>query len=332
MSDISLALENYGVERFLDELGAKHIHRMGGQVRSCCPVHKGNNDSAFCYFDGRFRCFSGCNKTYSIIGLVMAVKGLPYEKAKEYLERLFDRSFQDVEPATIDEDSIDNRLWLKKIKCYKPTQMEYKPFDLSDKLKYKPGIGNLLEDEHFGPETAKRFDLRLCFRGYMTDRIIIPIHSPGGEIIGAAGRSIYTARECSIKGISKYLFTRGLKKGYTLYNYHVAKEQTDKWTFVVEGYKSVWRLAQWGYFNSVALMGARPTREQEILLLRLNTGLVLCGDKDEAGKRMNDTTYGRLRNYVPIKTFSMDKTSAIEKDSIAELSRKEFETWVKETL
>ena len=332
MVDIRTALESYGVERFLEALGAEKINNQSGQIRSCCPVHKGNNSSAFCYFDGRFRCFSECDKTYSIIGLVMKVKHMSYEQAMDYLEKLFGRQINSTESYVLDEESIDNRLWLKKVKQYKPSLVEYRTFDLSNTDQYQPTIGDLLADEHFGSKTQKRFDLRFCTMGYLNNRIVIPIQAPNGDIVGAAGRSVYTARECSIMGISKYLFTKGLKKGDTLYNYHIVQNLIGSWVFVVEGYKSVWRLAQWGYFNSVALMGANMTREQELLLLKLNKGLIFCGDNDKAGQKMNNLAYERLRHLVPLKIFPIDKTSAKNKDSLAEIPRKEFEEWVKKSL
>src|SRR5205814_99745 len=42
----------------------------------------------------------------------------------------------------------------------------------------------------FNAETIKYFGLGFCSRGMMKDRIAIPIHDPGGRLVGYAGRLV----------------------------------------------------------------------------------------------------------------------------------------------
>ena len=69
----------------------------------------------------------------------------------------------------------------------------------------------------------------------------------------------------------------------TLYNYSRAKKEAIErgYVILVEGFKSVMKLHEFGYKNSVACMGSSIDDKQMKLLLKLGVIIVVCGDNDK---------------------------------------------------
>ncbi len=126
-----------------------------------------------------------------------------------------------------------------------------------------------------GPE-QKRYDR---FR----DRIMFPIRSVKGEVIGFGGRVLD-------KGEPKYLNspeTPVFHKGQELYGLFEARQglRAKGYCLVVEGYMDVVALAQWGYPNAVATLGTACTAEHIAKLFRFTESVVFSFDGDAAGRR-----------------------------------------------
>jgi DNA primase len=123
---------------------------------------------------------------------------------------------------------------------------------------------------------AKRYDR---FR----DRIMFPIRSVQGEIIGFGGRVLD-------QGEPKYLNspeTPVFSKGRELYGLHEARAALRQRGFalVVEGYMDVVALAQSGFRNAVATLGTACTPEHVQKLFRFTDSVVFSFDGDTAGRR-----------------------------------------------
>lgn len=123
---------------------------------------------------------------------------------------------------------------------------------------------------------AKRYDR---FR----DRIMFPIRSVQGEVIGFGGRIIDT-------GEPKYLNspeTPVFSKGRELYGLHEARSALRQrgYALVVEGYMDVVALAQAGFGNAVATLGTACTAEHVHKLFRFTDSVVFSFDGDAAGRR-----------------------------------------------
>jgi DNA primase len=151
-------------------------------------------------------------------------------------------------------------------------------------------ISHAAEDE--GAE-AKRYDR---FR----DRIMFPIRSVQGEVIGFGGRVLdqgepqrSCGEESSAKPVAsqpKYLNspeTPVFVKGRELYGLHEARAALRKHGFalVVEGYMDVVALAQLGFPNAVATLGTACTAEHVQKLFRFTDAIVFSFDGDAAGRR-----------------------------------------------
>lgn len=115
------------------------------------------------------------------------------------------------------------------------------------------------------------------------DRIIFPIRSVQGDVIGFGGRVLD-------QGEPKYLNspeTPVFVKGRELYGLYEARHALrDKgFVLVVEGYMDVVALAQLGFPNAVATLGTACTADHVQKLLRFTDSVVFSFDGDAAGRR-----------------------------------------------
>ncbi|WP_418320414.1 DNA primase [Piscinibacter sakaiensis] len=115
------------------------------------------------------------------------------------------------------------------------------------------------------------------------DRIMFPIRSVRGEVIGFGGRVLG-------QGEPKYLNspeTPIFSKGRELYGLHEARTAMRQrgYALVVEGYMDVVALAQSGFANAVATLGTACTAEHVSKLLRFTDSVVFSFDGDAAGRR-----------------------------------------------
>jgi DNA primase len=155
---------------------------------------------------------------------------------------------------------------------------------------YAPKAGNLLMLEAkrrkvdparllgLGLAVEREGGLRDLFRG----RLIFPIASAGGRILGFGGRVLDEAQP-------KYLNspeTRLFKKSETLYGIYKAKTElrAQGTALVVEGYMDVIPLHATGFANAVASLGTAFTFEQARRLRRYCGEVVLLYDGDDAGR------------------------------------------------
>ncbi len=141
--------------------------------------------------------------------------------------------------------------------------------ELSLKSAVRLGLISEREPQHYG----ERF----------FDRLIFPIVSPGGKVVGFGGRVIG-------QGLPKYLNSAEsplFRKGANLYGLFQAKEtirEVDR-VVVVEGYLDVLALSQFGISYAVATLGTALTPDQVRILGRYTKNVIALFDGDEAGRK-----------------------------------------------
>ena len=128
------------------------------------------------------------------------------------------------------------------------------------------------------------------------DRIIFPIIRPGkgearetGEVVAFGGRHLGSARESSSMTPAKYINspeTRVYSKGKLLYGYHQGLDQIRRGRSLIlsEGYTDVIMAHQYGFGNTVAVLGTALTEEGVQLISRKVDRVDLLFDGDVAGK------------------------------------------------
>ena len=123
---------------------------------------------------------------------------------------------------------------------------------------------------------AKRYDR---FR----DRIMFPIRSVQGEVIGFGGRVLDRGEPKYLNSPETPVFSKG-RELYGLFEGRVAIRQRG-YALVVEGYMDVVALAQAGFGNAVATLGTACTAEHVQKLFRFTDSVVFSFDGDAAGRR-----------------------------------------------
>jgi len=123
---------------------------------------------------------------------------------------------------------------------------------------------------------AKRYDR---FR----DRIMFPIRSVQGDVIGFGGRVLDRGEPKYLNSPETPVFSKG-RELYGLFEARTAIRQHG-FVLVVEGYMDVVALAQLGFPNAVATLGTACTAEHVQKLFRFTEAVVFSFDGDAAGRR-----------------------------------------------
>ena len=131
------------------------------------------------------------------------------------------------------------------------------------------------------PNAASQSEWRDRFR----DRVIFPIQSTSGRILGFGGRILDTQKK-----VAKYVNSPEspiYHKAKALYGIHYAKSAIAKFNncYLVEGYTDVIQLHQRGVENVVSSSGTALTESQIRMIRRLCSTITLIFDADQAGVR-----------------------------------------------
>jgi len=114
------------------------------------------------------------------------------------------------------------------------------------------------------------------------ERIIFPIYSANGSLVGFGGRTI-TGHQAKYVNSPETPF---FNKSRLLYAYHHAKQTLykQKEIIITEGYLDVIMLHQAGFVNAVATLGTALTHEHLPLLRKGEPKVIMAYDGDKAGR------------------------------------------------
>ena len=143
--------------------------------------------------------------------------------------------------------------------------------DYADPLLAESGLVIVSEEEE-----GKRYDR---FR----DRIMFPIRSVKGEVIGFGGRVLGDEKPKYLNSPETPVFHKG-RELYGLFEARTALREHG-YALVTEGYMDVVALAQLGFANAVATLGTACTPEHVQKLFRFTEQVVFSFDGDAAGRR-----------------------------------------------
>lgn len=298
----------------LDELDIQY-RKYGKMYVGCCPVHGGDNTSAWNLYPdgfsvrGFWKCRSRhCEKKWkpTFLGLVRAVLSKNrneevswIDTVKWVIEKIGYKDIKNIPKP--DEETINKRRYNNAVQRLnlKPKQPEItfsrekirQILDIPAKYYLDRGFSaKVLDDYCVGYYNKKH-------------RIAVPVFDESGDkCIGFTARSLY--EKCDKCGFyhkpdscpsndserrysSKWLNSKDFESKNCLYNYWNAKEHIAKngAAILVEGPGDVWRLIESGIQNVVAIFGTDLTEEQMVILERSGALSVICMfDNDEAGK------------------------------------------------
>lgn len=289
------------------------LRKRGVNMIGLCPFHNEKTPSfTVSPVKGIFKCF-GCGKAGNSVHFMMEYEHFTYPEALKYLAKKYQIHIEEEEvtPERIAEQNEKEALFLLN-------QFAQKYFENSifEKEEGKAIGLTYFHERGFGDDIIRKFQLGYSLNswddfssharseGYNADylvktglsiqkeerlvdrfhgRVMFPIHSPSGRIIGFGGRIL-----TSDKHTAKYLNSPESEiynKSKSLYGIYFAKTaiiQKDN-CYLVEGYTDVLSMHQAGITNVVASSGTSLTHDQVKLIQRHTTNITILYDGDPAG-------------------------------------------------
>jgi len=267
----------------LENLGVSVEHETYKEIRCGCPVHHGDNKTAFRFNkDTRtWVCFTHkCHEAHGndVIGLIKAITGRDFIASVDYLKFLMGDTNE------IDYVEAKRKREISNfIQSYDTVILKHKSVNENSLNKFKTLRTGYFLSKGYKNSTLDYFEIG---GGWVDSqdvaREIIPIRDHHGSLVAY---SLRDTRDNVEDDDFKYILTPGFDKQNCLYNLDKAKKYGDVLPIiVVEGFKSVWRLYEYGIKNVVATIGAGITEGQQLLLCRYALkGIVVMSDNDKAG-------------------------------------------------
>ena len=289
------------------------LKKRGANYMGLCPFHNEKTPSfSVSPSKGIFKCF-GCGKGGNVVNFIMEYEHLSYPEALRYLAKKY---HIEIEERPLTEEEI--REQHENESLYAVTEYA-KNFFIDSLYNNLEGISVGLayfKERGFLQETLKAFDIGYCpgrsdiftqaalKAGYKKDflvksgltietgarlrdrfagRVIFPIHSVSGRILGFGGRVLKktekTAKYVNSPESPIYHKSR-IVYGISLARKAILKEDR---CFLVEGYTDVLSLHQNGIENVVASSGTSLTEDQIRLIKRFTKNITIIYDGDPAG-------------------------------------------------
>lgn len=277
MDIVQFIKDSITVEMFLGLLessGARNLRKIGDIYRCTCPLHGGDNDTAFTFNPENmlFNCFTECGggDIFDFIAMKNDID--------------IDENFKTVIKLTCDEFGINiDNLSLEDVNLsYRKDMIEY--------IKYINGKNEIYNNPYDLSLLGRRFFINE-YRGLNKEflinygvsfandlnRVCFEIKDENNVVIGA---SLRTVKNDSIKWLHR---PKSIKTGRILYNLFDVIQKGYKSVYIVEGIMDCLNLINIGIENVVCSFGARLTKEQILLLVKHFDEVILAFDNDKAG-------------------------------------------------
>lgn len=282
---------NADVYMLLQYYNTQSISRSGRDIRCCCPIHRGNNSTAFVFNTSRnlWFCHTGCQEGGDIYDLVMKMESVSFEESVQRVATILNIDISEME-ITLRADSLvrETKQWIETMKMLFCKE-KVKSFDISILGK----LYTLNSYRHFDKETLGYFDIKYC---ELNKRIVVPIYA-NDILIGVTMRR-------TTNHPAKWLHQpSGLVTGNHLYNLNNIKKGEE--IILVEGVWDALSYWQTGYENVVASFGCHLSEEQERLILRNTYDLIVSYDSDIAGICGTNNIIERMKHKINIKIASI---------------------------
>jgi DNA primase len=289
------------------------LKRRGANFLGNCPFHNEKTPSfTVSPAKGIFKCF-GCGKGGNSVSFVMDHEHLNFTEAIKFLAKKYNIEIIEKELSERDVQQKNERESLQIVsdfaqKYFSDTLLNnkegkaiglsyFKERGFSDKTIEKFQLGYSVDkfDEFTVDAQKKGYKLEYLVKTGLTinsndkffdrfsGRVIFPIHSISGKVIGFGGRTLRTDKKTA-----KYqnsVESEIYHKSKVLYGLFFAKKaivQQDK-CFLVEGYADFISMFQAGIENIVASSGTSFTIEQIRLIKRFTQNITILYDGDSAG-------------------------------------------------
>lgn len=261
-----------------------------------------------------FKCFSS-GKGGTVVSFLMEKEHFSYPEALKWLADKYGIQVPEDKPQTAEEiAAVTERESLYIINEFAKEHFMHNMHEIPE----GQNIGlSYFEERGFRADIIKKFQLGYCLnsgddftkaalkKGYKLEylesvgltrtkddrsfdffrgRVMFPIHSISGRVLGFGGRTLITDN----KKVAKYFNSPEsiiYNKSEILYGLYFAKGDIVKYDncFLCEGYTDVISMHQAGVANSVASSGTSLTKEQIRLIKRYTQNITILYDGDAAG-------------------------------------------------
>lgn len=293
------------------------LRRSGANYKGLCPFH---NERTPSFSVNRARnickCFS-CGKGGSPVNFIMEHEQMSYQEALRYLARKYNIEIVEKELSPEERQAESEREAMLAVNEFALKHFEdnltnrpegrdialpyFRHRGINDAMIARFHLGYAIDrgDDLLNAATTAGFDARYLVStgleveaerdGHMSlydrfrGRVIFPIHSISGRVVGFGGRTMRTD-----KNVAKYVNSPEsviYKKNLELYGFYQAKSaiaRRDK-AIMVEGYLDVISMHQAGVENVVASSGTSLTEGHIRAIRRFTTNVTLIYDADAAG-------------------------------------------------
>ena len=290
------------------------LKREGATYKCCCPFH-GEKTPSFVVSPSRnlAHCFGACSESWDAISFVQRKNSMTFYEAVEYLASKLHIQYEKKEltPEEREAQHKAEQLMAANLAAHEwfvarlgasPGAKAYcdargwNEQTLTDfGVGYAPGKGGLYEyltGKGWKREVLQEAGLvKISEDGRYYDtfreRLIFPLYSPTGQLIGFSGRYIGDKEDVAKR--IKYLNTSETpiyQKRAVLFGWYQAarKVSVSQTVVICEGNPDVLRLSQIGITNAIAPCGTALTEEHiEFLKSRKVKNVILAGDMDESG-------------------------------------------------
>jgi DNA primase len=308
---IQTILETARIEEVVGDFVS--LKKRGVNLLGLCPFHNEKTPSfTVSPAKGIYKCF-GCGKSGNAVRFMMDHEHYSYPEAVKYLAAKYKIEIDEKEPSPEEKEAIDERESLLAVTAF-AAKFFSDSLQLTEEGK---AIGmSYFKERGFSAETIRKFQLGYSPEAWdslttealkngfklqylekaglsiikekqhydrFRSRVIFPIHSLSGRVIGFGGRILGhdTSKAKYVNSPESEIY----HKSATLYGIHFSRNailSTDE-CFLVEGYTDVISLHQAGFENVVASSGTSLTQEQIRLIKRFTQNITILYDGDEAG-------------------------------------------------
>jgi DNA primase len=276
-----------------------HLKHRGDQLFGPCPLHGGDNQTAFRVNLGRglWRCFTACGGGDQV-DLIRKIERCSYSEAARHLQCI--ATGLPKNPPTISPPIPS-------------PERAFTPFTRS--LALNPRCHFLQNIKAILPATAARFEAGTSGSStFLENTVAVRLHDMHGNPLGYCGRRL-DSNEASQFG--KWRFPKNFPKAQILYNAHRASCFKNRGMILVECPWAVMRIAQAGFPNAVALLGTSLSQIQIDWLSNANFILLIL-DGDPPGRRAASSILNTL--VASLKVLKHQLPDNMEPEDIPESS------------
>ena len=286
------------------------LKRAGANLVACCPFHTEKTPS-FTVSPAKqfYHCF-GCGAHGTALGFLIEYSGLTFVEAVKDLAQRVGLRVPEVErearaeTAPSGEPLEDLGIVLQQAAAFYKAELKrsehaiayLKGRGLTGEIAARFGLGyspvgwQPLSSAFSDYGARSLVDAGLVIQGEegkrydrFRDRIMFPIVSQRGQVIGFGGRVLDKSEPKYLNSPETPLFEKG-RELYGLFQARQSVREAGR-VVVVEGYMDVVALAQFGVTYAVATLGTATTPWHVQKLLRQTDEVVFCFDGDSAGRR-----------------------------------------------